>query len=75
VNIDMNKSHKISLDLRGENFTSLSGRILKANTVQEHNTFENPKKVTVKNYSGAELIDNKINMDIPPFSVIVIKLN
>lgn len=75
VNIDMNKSHKINLDLRGENFKNVSGRILSSPSIQDHNTFDSPNKITPKKFSEAKLVNNKIDVEVPPFSVLVLELN
>ncbi|WP_341227820.1 alpha-L-arabinofuranosidase C-terminal domain-containing protein [uncultured Arcticibacterium sp.] len=75
VNIDMNKSHKISLDMRGENFKDVSGRILSSPSIQDHNTFAKPNKITPKKFNGAKLINNKMDVVVPPFSVLVLELN
>jgi len=75
VNIDKNKSHKVNLNLRGESFKNVSGRILSSSSIQDHNTFENPQKIFPKVFSRAKLTNNKIDITLPPFSVVVLELN
>lgn len=75
VNIDMKKSHSVSLDLRGDKFKTITGKVLSAATVQAHNTFESPNTVSPKIFNGAKLTNNLIETTISPFSVVVLELN
>jgi alpha-L-arabinofuranosidase len=74
-NLDPNKSRNIDFDLRGANYKNVSGRILSSTKIQEHNTFDNPQKVKPILYSGAKLQNNKLQLNCPAGSVIVLELN
>ncbi len=75
TNIDMNKSHDILVDLRGEDFKTVTGRILASAKIQDHNTFEMPDKVKPKSFSGAKLQANKLTATLPAGSVVVLELS
>ena len=48
-NLDPNNSEEITCNLDGiANSSSVSGRILTAEAMNEHNTFENPNKIEPK---------------------------
>jgi alpha-L-arabinofuranosidase len=74
VNIDPKKSHSITIAVTGAEYQSLSGRILKASSMQSYNSFEQPDKIRPENFDGAKLTKNKITVQLPPVSVVVLKL-
>src|SRR5690606_7403396 len=45
VNIDANKSHEVELLLGDLDLRAFSGSILKSDTLQDHNTFEDPERI------------------------------
>lgn len=73
TNIDNQRTHQIELDVTGMNLRTVSGEILTADNLQEHNTFEAPNQVQPADYPGATLRDGKLRLSIPPFSVVVLK--
>lgn len=74
VNIDAGKSQSISIDLRGGKFTTVSGRILSAKKLQDHNSFDDPDKIQPVVFNGAKLNGTKLDLVLPPFSVVVLNL-
>ena len=75
VNIDSKKSHELTVELSGEKYKNVKGRILKSDKIQNHNTFENPTLIKPVDYTGASLKNETVKMTIPPFSVVVLELN
>jgi alpha-L-arabinofuranosidase len=74
VNIDASTSQDLEIDVRGMNVSKVSGRILKSEKLQDHNSFDMPDKIKPSTYTGAKLTNNKLMMSIPPFSVVVLTL-
>jgi alpha-L-arabinofuranosidase len=74
VNIDMNKSQDINVDVSKYKFSNVTGRILASSKVQDHNTFDNPDKVKPAAFTGASLKGNNLSVKLPPFSVVVLEL-
>ncbi len=74
VNIDMNKEKNVKIDLRGQKVNSVSGRILTSQKVQDHNTFDDPKKVKPEVFKDVMLLNNVIDVKLPPFSVVVLEV-
>jgi alpha-L-arabinofuranosidase len=74
VNIDMNKSQDINVDVSKYKFSNVTGRILTSSKVQDHNTFDNPDKVKPAAFTGASLKGNNLSVKLPPFSVVVLEL-
>ncbi len=74
VNIDLQKSQDVSIDISKYNLTSVTGRILSSPKIQDHNTFENPDKIKPVVFPGAFIKNNLLSLKLPPFSVIVLEL-
>jgi alpha-N-arabinofuranosidase len=74
VNIDNGRAQDVSVDMRGGAFSSVSGRILASEKVQDHNTFDNPDHVKPADFKGARLDGSKLRVQLPPCSVVVLTL-
>ncbi len=74
TNIDFKKSHEVVINLRGEDYTKLSGQILASSNISDHNTFEQPNKVAIKDFSSAKLDKGMLKLTIPAYSVVVLNL-
>ncbi len=74
VNIDAKNVQEIDLDFSGINYKSVNGSILSSSKLQDFNSFENPDKITPKSFKGATLKGSKLNVKMPPFSVVVLEM-
>ena len=74
VNIDAAKTQTVSINITGANYKTVNGRILTSDKLQNYNSFENPNKIVPAAFSGAQLNGSKLNLNIPPFSVVVLEL-
>jgi alpha-L-arabinofuranosidase len=74
VNIDHNKNHSVGLELRGYDFKKVTGTILSSAKVQDHNTFEEPNKIKEKEFKGFKVSKTGVQVDLPPFSVVVLEI-
>lgn len=74
VNVDAHKAQDISIDVKGAAYKSVTGRILQSEKLQNYNSFENPNKITPKNFTGASLSSATLRVKVPPFSVVVLEL-
>ncbi|MCM2676820.1 alpha-N-arabinofuranosidase [Alkalicoccobacillus plakortidis] len=65
------------LELRGwQNApTQATGTILTADSMNKHNTFENPEVVKPSTLEGINFSEEKVSVTIPPMSVVVLKIN
>ena len=73
VNIDANKPISIQTTIDG-NWKSATGRILTSDKVNDYNSFDQPNKVIIKPFNGAKLQGNKLSIDLPAKSVVVVRL-
>jgi alpha-N-arabinofuranosidase len=74
VNCDLNNSQTVECDLGKFAARSVSGKILTSAKIQDHNTFENPNTVMVKNFSGARLSGGMLSIQLPSKSVVQLVL-
>ena len=74
VNIDAAKTQTVSININGANYKTVTGRILTSDKLQNYNSFENPNKIVPSVFKGAQLNGSKLNLTIPPFSVVVLEL-
>ena len=74
VNMDASKMQNIRIELGGITATTVSGRILRSEKLQDHNSFENPQKIKPVAFNNALLGGDHISLQIPPFSVVVLEL-
>jgi alpha-N-arabinofuranosidase len=74
VNIDARNSQKVSVTIHGAKYKQIQGRILASQKLQDHNTFGEPEKIKPAAFKGASLKNNILEINLPPFSVIVVEL-
>jgi len=73
-NLDHERALDLQIDLCGAPATSVSGKILTAETLQAHNTFEEPARVQPAPLSGAQLKGQGIEMRLPAHCVVVLEI-
>lgn len=74
VNIDAKTSQDISLDLKGRTYSTITGRILTSNKLQDFNSFQTPDKIKPAAFNATSLKGNTLTAKLPPFSVVVLEL-
>ena len=73
-NTNPNDPVELVCELRGLNASSIAGRILTADTMTAHNTFDEPDRVAPRSYAGAKLSDEALDVVLPAMSVVVLEL-
>ena len=74
VNIDSQKDQQVTIDLGGLSARAVTGRILRSEKLQDHNTFDDPGKIKPVGFTNATLNGNNLSVKMPPFSVVVLEL-
>src|SRR4030095_14342063 len=74
VNIDAHNAQEITIELNDISAKSVTGRILRSEKLQDHNSFDNPGKVKPSVFNNAVLNGNSVSVKLPPFSVLVLTL-
>ncbi|GHA25717.1 intracellular exo-alpha-L-arabinofuranosidase 2 [Salinimicrobium marinum] len=72
VNLDANNEHKVEINLEGLDIKNMVGQILRSEKIQDHNTFDEPEKINIAEYKDFKLRKDKLEVNLPPFSVIVL---
>jgi alpha-N-arabinofuranosidase len=75
VNIDPEKTNEVRIHFEGPVSKLVSGRILQSARIQDHNSFEDPEKITPQSFSGAVMKGNEWLIKLPPASVVVLTLH
>jgi len=73
-NFDPNAPRTITADIRGEDVSQVTGRILTAPAMNAHNTFEQPEVVRPAPFEGAQLASETLTVELPPKSIVVLAL-
>lgn len=74
VNIDPAKAQHLEIALSGITSTSVSGRILTSDRVQDVNDFTNGARVHPVAFTGASVANGKLVVDLPAKSLVVLDL-
>jgi alpha-N-arabinofuranosidase len=74
VNVDPGRETELLVDLRGGDFRTVTGRVLKGGSLNAHNTFEKGDTVRPEPFSGVNLKKNILSITMPPASVIVLTI-
>jgi alpha-N-arabinofuranosidase len=74
VNIDAHNEQEVNIDLGDLHARTVTGRILRSDKLQDHNSFDNPGKIKPAVFTNAVLNRHDLSVKIPPFSVVVLEL-
>jgi len=74
VNIHANQAQEVRVVVRGMDAKKISGHILTADKLQAHNTFDASNKIQTRDFKGVALNGEAISLTIPPFSVVVLRV-
>lgn len=74
VNIDPHNDSGQSIELRGSNATSVTGRILTAEKINSLNTFEDPDRVQPSEFNDVSLNKNVLKLTMPSKSIVVLEI-
>jgi len=73
-NLDAKAGAKLDCELRGAQPQKASGRILTAETITAHNTFEKPQEVRPVEFKGFSITGNSLTVKLPAKSVAVLEI-
>jgi alpha-N-arabinofuranosidase len=74
VNAHAREPIDLACELEGVEADGVSGRILTAEKLDAHNTFDEPENVEPQDFSDAKIEDGKLTVKVPPHSVVVLTL-
>ena len=75
-NLNPEKAAPVECELRGKAKTeaSVGGTILTADSMNAHNTFENPDKVVPASFNDVSVENNTLRLSIPAMSIVTLEI-
>ncbi|WP_217278712.1 alpha-L-arabinofuranosidase C-terminal domain-containing protein [Hymenobacter sp. BRD67] len=74
VNLDPNHPISIETALPGMSWKTVTGRILTSAKVSDYNTFDKPDNIRLATFGGAKKRGDKLAVEMPPKSVVVLEV-
>ena len=74
VNLDPNTNIPVKVSLSGVQWNSVTGKILTSAKVTDINTFEKPGDVKISKFTDAKKDGDKLELELPSKSVVVLEL-
>lgn len=74
VNIHASAAQEVTVNLRGTDNKNVTGTILKSANLTDYNSFEDADKVTPVDFKDFNKKGENINVELPPFSVVVLEV-
>lgn len=74
VNTHPSETMELSCELRSVSNSSIQGRVLTADALDAHNTFDNPDQLKPTEFSDARMEGDRLLVDVPAKSVVVLTL-
>jgi len=75
VNLDPHQTIAVSASLKDMQWSKISGQILTSDNLTDINTFKQPNKLHLKSFADAKKDGDKLLVNLPAKSVVVIELN
>ena len=74
TNLDPNRSWTVNGEVSGAHVSRASGRVLTAAAMNARNTFDQPTAVQPAPFTGVRISGEKVTIELPPKSVVVLEL-
>jgi alpha-L-arabinofuranosidase len=74
-NVHPHQAVDVTCEVRGMAPSTVRGRVLTADRMQAHNTFDAPDQVRPIEFQGAAIQANQLTITLPAMSVVVMELN
>jgi alpha-N-arabinofuranosidase len=76
TNIDLKNEQTVRLELRGVTVKPIGGTVITSPDMADHNTFDDGEKVGIRDFNDAkaEGVSGRITVNLPPKSVVTLKL-
>ncbi len=75
VNLDAGNEISVTADLGDLKWNSVAGEILTSANVTDVNTFERPYQIQLSKFDQANKDGNRLNVKLPPHSIVTLTLN
>jgi alpha-N-arabinofuranosidase len=75
ANLDPHEAAGITLEIDGGRVRNPSARILTADAMDSHNTFEAPHTVAPRRFDELDVAGGALRFELPPMSIVMIELD
>lgn len=73
-NLNPNDNAEVMLDIKDYDYKSIIGKVLTADVMNKHNSFENPNAVQIAEFKGFTSVEKGLKLDLPKMSVVLLEL-
>ena len=74
TNVNPEKKEKVSCKIVGATAKKITGKILTSEKMQDHNTFEDPDKIKIKDFNDFKIEGDNIIINMPSKSIITLEI-
>ena len=74
VNIDPKNAIQLSCALDGGEAKKVTGRVITSPNITDHNTFEEPNKVSLKDFTDFKVAKGQVEANLPSKSVVLLQI-
>lgn len=74
TNLHHDLASEVDIGIRGASVGTVSGRVLTADVINAHNTFDEPEKVKPTEFADFRIADGKVTVRLPARSVTVLRM-
>lgn len=71
-NLDKDEMVTLDLDLRGVDFSDVTGEVVTSEKMNDYNSFENPDKIKPVDFKAIKVNEGKVTIELPAMSVVVL---
>ncbi|WP_117168279.1 alpha-N-arabinofuranosidase [Paraliobacillus sediminis] len=71
-NLDKDEKVTLDLDLRGVDFSDVTGEVVTSEKMNDYNSFENPDKIKPVDFKAIKVNEDKVTIELPAMSVVVL---
>ncbi|WP_117161074.1 alpha-N-arabinofuranosidase [Paraliobacillus sp. X-1268] len=71
-NLDKGEKVTLDLDLRGVDFSDVTGEVVTSEKMNDYNSFENPDKIKPVDFKAIKVNEDKVTIELPAMSVVVL---
>jgi len=75
VNIDPHQPIDLQAELKGKTSAKVTGKLLRSEKIDSHNTFDQPEELVPVEFDGARFKKGKLELTIPAHSVVVLQVD
>jgi len=75
VNIDPNRAVRMEVELSGKTSGEVTGQLLASKRMDSHNSFDQPDEVVPVAFEGAGFKKGKMQLTLPPRSVVLLQVD